>query len=84
MKSDAALTHYTEDGLGFADGSEIPADLVVFATGFDLNMRNRVAEIFGNGVADLFGDFTTFNDEGEFEGAYKFCREYLPIDLWKL
>lgn len=74
MKSDAALTHYTASGLGFADGTELPADLIVFASGFDLNMKNQVKELFGEEVAGKFGDFTTMNEEGEASGAYKFCR----------
>jgi len=33
LKSDAALEGFTETGLKFADGSELPADVVVFCTG---------------------------------------------------
>jgi hypothetical protein len=33
LKNDAQLTRFTKTGLGFEDGSEIPADVVVFATG---------------------------------------------------
>jgi hypothetical protein len=74
MKSGAMLTHYTANGLGFADGTELFADLIVFATGFDLNMRNDVKTLFGEKIAENFGDFTAMDDEGEFSGAYKFCR----------
>ena len=75
MKSDSALTHYTSNGLGFADGTELPADLIVFATGFDLNMKTQ--ELFGEEVAGHFGDFTTMDEEGEPSGAYKFCRQLI-------
>ncbi|KAH8798538.1 putative flavin-containing monooxygenase [Xylogone sp. PMI_703] len=72
VKSDAALTHYTSHGLGFSDGSEIPADLVVFATGFDLNIQNCVRELFGDEIADLVGPFSEVDKEGELIGAWKF------------
>ena len=71
------LTHYTSNGLGFADGTELSADLIVFATGFDLNMRNDVKTMFGDKVAQYFGDFNAMNEEGEFSGAYRFCRQSL-------
>lgn len=79
MKSDAAISHYTPAGLAFTDGSEIPADLIVFATGFDLDLSNRVKEFFGPDVASSFGEFSGMNDEGEASGAYRFCRETSPL-----
>lgn len=33
LKNDAALERFTKNGLKFADGSELPADVVLFATG---------------------------------------------------
>ncbi len=74
MKSGATVTHYTSNGLGFADGTELSADMIVFATGFDLDMRNDVEKLFGEKIAGYFGVFTAMNNEGEFSGAYKFCR----------
>lgn len=74
MKSDAAPTHYTEHGLGFSDGTELPADIIVFATGFDLNIRNRVRDAFGEDVAKEIGDFSVMDDEGEMSGAWRFQR----------
>jgi len=82
MKSDAAITHYTEMGLAFANGTEIPADLIVFATGFDLNLSNRVREFFGDEVADCFGEFSSMNDEGEASGAYRFYRGSFPFHMF--
>ncbi|KAL3481715.1 flavin-containing monooxygenase [Aspergillus californicus] len=72
VKSNATLTHYTPSGLGFTDGTELPADLIVFATGFDLNIQGRVRELFGDRVAEQVGPFSYMNDEGELEGAWKF------------
>ena len=35
MKGDSPIACYTKDGLEFADGSTLKADVIVFATGFD-------------------------------------------------
>ncbi|KAF2011980.1 hypothetical protein BU24DRAFT_465556 [Aaosphaeria arxii CBS 175.79] len=72
VKSDATLTHYTPSGLRFSDSTEIPADLAIFATGFDPNIQNIIREYFGKSVADENGRFSYMDDEGELEGAYKF------------
>lgn len=76
MKSDAKLTHYTPNGLGFSDGSEIPADLVIFATGFDLNIQNQIEKLFGKDIAEQVGPFSVVDSEGELQGAWKFNRKY--------
>lgn len=51
-------------GLRFADGSELEADEIVFATGYQ-NMRTQTRMIFGDEVADKVGDIWGFNEEGE-------------------
>lgn len=48
---------------------------MVFATGFDADLRNRVRELFGEEIAQQVGDFSRVNDEGELEGASKFSRQ---------
>lgn len=62
---------YTEKGLGFADGSEVSADVIVFATGFVGNLRQHVEKMFGPEVADRAGDCFGLNEEGEVLGAFK-------------
>ncbi|KAI5461960.1 hypothetical protein BGZ63DRAFT_354986 [Mariannaea sp. PMI_226] len=51
-------------GLRFADGSELEADEVVMATGYQ-NMRTQTRTIFGDEVADAVADVWGFNGEGE-------------------
>ena len=51
-------------GLRFADGSELEADEIVFATGYQ-NMRTQTRAMFGDEVADKVGDVWGFNEEGE-------------------
>jgi cation diffusion facilitator CzcD-associated flavoprotein CzcO len=79
MKSDAALTGFTETGLTFDDGSVLEADVVVFATGFEGNMRLAVADIVGQEVSDRLDDYWRVDCEGELRGVWKpIGRKYTP------
>ena len=71
MKSDALPIAFTESGLAFSDGTEIKADVVVFATGFVGNMRLHVERLFGEEVGEKAGDCFGVNEEGEILGAFK-------------
>ncbi|KAL9109087.1 MAG: hypothetical protein Q9227_006178 [Pyrenula ochraceoflavens] len=71
MKSNAPPTHYTSNGLAFSDGTELPADLIVFATGFEGNMRRMAAAIVGDEVAEQLDDWWCVDAEGELRGAWK-------------
>jgi len=75
IKSDARATHYTTTGLGFSDGTEIPADVIVWATGFERNLRDSVRKLLGEDVAAQIEDFLGINDEGETKGAWKLQRK---------
>lgn len=71
VKSDAVAVRYTERGLAFSDGSEIDAEVIVFATGFQGNLRNHVENIFGPEVASRAGNCFGLDGEGEVLGAFK-------------
>ncbi|OAP55015.1 hypothetical protein AYL99_10715 [Fonsecaea erecta] len=71
IKSDALPVCYTQDGLKFSDGSELHADVIVYATGFVGNIRQTVYETLGAEVADQVEDFWGLNHEGELLGAFK-------------
>ncbi|KAL5331434.1 hypothetical protein ACEPPN_000964 [Leptodophora sp. 'Broadleaf-Isolate-01'] len=71
IKSNAVPTGYVENGLAFSDGTQLKADVIVFATGFDGNMRYIVQEIFGDEVATSMGDYWGLDREGELNGAFK-------------
>jgi lysine/ornithine N-monooxygenase len=47
-----------------ADGSELKADIVVLATGYD-NMKTSVRKIMGDKVADRCKDVWDLDEEGE-------------------
>lgn len=54
----------------FSDGSRLPADEIVFATGFQ-NMRTQTRVIFGDQVADRVEDVWGFDQEGEVRTIWK-------------
>jgi hypothetical protein len=69
---------YTPTGLIVTDGSaesEIPADLIVFATGFEGNMKAEVSRLFGPEVASKADDFWGIDEEGELKGMWKPMRQ---------
>jgi hypothetical protein len=54
IKSDSLPSSYTSDGTGlkFQDGSILRADVVRFATGFALNMRDQASSLFSRNIAE--------------------------------
>lgn len=71
MKSNAKPVRYVEDGLLFDDGSLLKADVIVFATGFQSNLRMIVENLFGPEVASKSEDYWGLDPEGEVFGAFK-------------
>ncbi|ODA84175.1 hypothetical protein RJ55_02693 [Drechmeria coniospora] len=77
-------------GLRLTDGSELEADEIILATGFQ-NMKSQARSIFGDDVADRLNEVWGFNEEGEWRtmwqrsghpgfwfhgGSLAFCRYY--------
>ena len=57
-------------GLLFADGSELEADEIIFATGYE-NMRGTARKIFGDEIADSIKDVWGFDEEGELRTMWR-------------
>jgi len=57
------LDRFTPTGMRLKDGTEIPADLVVLATGYE-NQQEGVRRMLGDDVADRLGPIWGFDDEG--------------------
>jgi hypothetical protein len=72
VKSGATPTHYTPDGLAFDDGTELKADVIVFATGFAINMRELVGTIVGSKIESQLEDYWGLDSEGELRGAFTY------------
>ncbi|MCH1865056.1 NAD(P)/FAD-dependent oxidoreductase [Nocardioides sp. CFH 31398] len=73
------ISHLTEDAVVLTDGTELPADLVVFATGYN-SMNGWVAEIVDQETADRLGKCwglgsDTTKDPGPWEGEQR--------NMWK-
>ncbi|KAH6986444.1 hypothetical protein BKA56DRAFT_546205 [Ilyonectria sp. MPI-CAGE-AT-0026] len=64
VKHGQEITEVLPHGLRFADGTELEADEIVYATGYQ-NMRTQTRVIFGDEIADKVKDVWGFNEEGE-------------------
>ena len=51
VKQGQEITEVKAHGLLFADGTELPADEIIFATGYQ-NMRGTARNMFGDELAD--------------------------------
>jgi putative flavoprotein involved in K+ transport len=74
-----AVSHLTEHAVVMADGTELPADLVVYATGYG-SMNGWVADLISREVADQVGKVWglgsgTAKDPGPWEGEQR--------NMWK-
>jgi putative flavoprotein involved in K+ transport len=73
------IDHLTEDAVVLEDGTELPADLVVFATGYN-SMNGWVADLIDQETADRLGKCwglgsETTKDPGPWEGEQR--------NMWK-
>ncbi|TPJ79952.1 NAD(P)/FAD-dependent oxidoreductase [Mesorhizobium sp. B2-6-2] len=75
----AAVQELTEAGVKFVDGTELPADLVIYATGYG-SMNGWAADLISQEVADKVGKVwglgsATVKDPGPWEGEQR--------NMWK-
>ena len=62
------IAGFDEHNLLLEDGSQLDADIVVLATGYD-NMRESVRRALGDAVADRCGDVWGLDEEGEIKSV---------------
>jgi hypothetical protein len=79
LKSGVEIDRITQTGVRFADGSELPADLIVYATGYG-SMNGWAADLISQEVADKVGKVwglgsDTPKDPGPWEGEER--------NMWK-
>ncbi|KAJ3574925.1 hypothetical protein NP233_g1442 [Leucocoprinus birnbaumii] len=70
VKHGVEIAEAKEESVVFSDGSEIPADDVIFATGYHPPYANLV-KIFGEEMAQRGGHYWGLDDEGELRGVYR-------------
>ncbi|KAG6370029.1 hypothetical protein JVT61DRAFT_12548 [Boletus reticuloceps] len=71
IKSRSAIERFTEKGLKFVDGTELEADIVVFATGYG-DPRDTMRDIC-RPQADKVNKVWDFTEEGEVSGVWRHC-----------
>ena len=71
MKSDSKIARLTEKGLKFEDGTELEADVIVLATGFETNMRLAASRIVGPVIGEQLDEWYGVDAEGEVRGLGK-------------
>lgn len=81
VKSGIAIDRLTETGIRFADGEEIPADLIVQSTGFQ-SLHEVIARVVSREVGDAVGTCWglgsgTRNDPGPWHGELR--NMYKPL-----
>lgn len=70
VKHGLEISEVLPNGLRFEDGSEVQADEIVFATGYQ-NMRTQARVIFGDELADRVGDVWGWDEEGEMRNIWR-------------
>lgn len=70
LKNDSPIEGFSESGLKFKDGSTLPADVVVFATGFS-NVREPIHNLCGEDVVSRLRQVWGLNEEGEINSAWR-------------
>ncbi|PPR06695.1 hypothetical protein CVT24_013028 [Panaeolus cyanescens] len=80
LKSSTNIATFTDDSLVFDDGSEIKADVVIFATGQG-SSRDLITRILGPELAQRVPKMWGFNEEGEINGVW---RELGIPGLWSM
>ncbi|KAM0747858.1 dimethylaniline monooxygenase [Meredithblackwellia eburnea MCA 4105] len=70
IKQGVEIKKLTKDGVLFEDGTELKADLVVFATGYD-SMRTTVKRVISEDVAKRIGPCWGQDAQGEIPGVWR-------------
>lgn len=70
IKQGVEISRVNPHSISFSDNSELEADEIVFATGFQ-NMKETARVVFGNQVAGKVCDVWGFDQEGEVRGMWR-------------
>ncbi|KAI9931159.1 hypothetical protein ASPWEDRAFT_101354 [Aspergillus wentii DTO 134E9] len=70
VKHGQEISEILAHGIRFADGSELEADEIILATGYQ-NMRSEARTIFGDEVADRINNIWGWDEEGEMRTIWR-------------
>lgn len=73
-QSPKGISGFTSDALVLQDGTELKADIVVLATGYD-NMKTTAQKVMGDKVAARLKDVWDLDEEGELNAVSVLIRE---------
>ncbi|THH33063.1 hypothetical protein EUX98_g1137 [Antrodiella citrinella] len=73
IKGNTQIERFTKTGLKFTDGSELQANVILYATGFG-DIRDPIRKIRGDEVGDKLPQIWGLNDEGELRGNLTWSR----------
>ncbi|KAF5382247.1 hypothetical protein D9757_008944 [Collybiopsis confluens] len=79
LKTGSAIERFTPTGLKFEDGTELEADVVVFATGIRGDIRQAIGNICGEKVEKACKPVWGFDEELEVNGTW---RDLGVANLW--
>ncbi|KAL4938446.1 hypothetical protein BDV06DRAFT_215087 [Aspergillus oleicola] len=78
VKQGVEISGILPHGLRFADGTELEADEIILATGYQ-NMRTQTRRLFGDETADAVGDVWGYDKNCEMRGNLAISRYYSRI-----
>ena len=70
LKNDSQISHFSKNSIVFEDGSELPADVVICATGYG-DTKGLVEQIAGPEVAKNVNPVWGLNKEGEINAVWR-------------
>ncbi|KAI0752533.1 FAD/NAD-P-binding domain-containing protein [Daedaleopsis nitida] len=70
VRSGVSVDRLTKTGVALSDGSELEADIVVYATGY-IHIRETNRELFGDEIMDKVKPIYGLDEEGEIRGSYR-------------
>ncbi|PPQ85677.1 hypothetical protein CVT25_002128 [Psilocybe cyanescens] len=70
LKTDSKISSFTETGIKFENGTELPADVVIFATGLG-DPKEHIANVCGDEIAKKCTPVWGLDKEGELNGTWK-------------
>ncbi|KAJ7930009.1 hypothetical protein B0H13DRAFT_2228389 [Mycena leptocephala] len=71
LKNDSLIERFTPTGLRFENGSELPADVVLFATGVG-DVRDNIRKVCGDALTTKCSPIWGLDSDGELNGCYRF------------
>ena len=70
IKQGQEVSEITANGMVLTDGTHLPADEIVFATGYR-SMKDTAKNIFGESVASKLKDVWGLDEEGELKSVWR-------------